>query len=346
MTQGPSRYEVPPPAPSPASTCRPTTRTPGAGGCGQGRSACRSHPCATVAHRTSSRAPGCGAPAASGRRRRSAARNCTARRGRRCRHRSTVGCTSWPGWRAAGRCSIRSSSRPAHAHLRTCRRDRRAVRRQHPPVHLEHPAGRDGYGAQCGTGHARADLRPHAVPDPAAPLGGRPAGDRRRRAAHRVEPRGRRPVPGGARRAAAAHRGAQADAGSGAGRAGRMRTDAIIYEQATDPNLTPAAIATQLNISLRQLYRAFSGAESPAARIRRRRLERAAEILAARVRARTGRAGRARVRVRIGGVLLARVPPRVRAQPSGLPVGAPRFRNAVTGRHPVSALSSRGAPRG
>lgn len=62
----------------------------------------------------------------------------------------------------------------------------------------------------------------------------------------------------------------------------RMRTDAIIYEQAADPNLSPATIAAQLNISLRQLYRAFNGAESPAARIRRRRLERAAEILAAR----------------------------------------------------------------
>jgi AraC-like DNA-binding protein len=62
----------------------------------------------------------------------------------------------------------------------------------------------------------------------------------------------------------------------------RMRTDAIIFEQASDPHLTPATIATQLNISLRQLYRAFNGTESPAARIRRRRLERAAEILAAR----------------------------------------------------------------
>ena len=61
-----------------------------------------------------------------------------------------------------------------------------------------------------------------------------------------------------------------------------IRTDAIIYEQAADPNLTPATIAAQLNISLRQLYRAFNGTESPAARIRRRRLERAAEILAAR----------------------------------------------------------------
>lgn len=62
----------------------------------------------------------------------------------------------------------------------------------------------------------------------------------------------------------------------------RLRTDAIIYEHAADPNLTPATIAATLNISLRQLYRAFSGTESPAARIRRRRLERAAEILAAR----------------------------------------------------------------
>ena len=62
----------------------------------------------------------------------------------------------------------------------------------------------------------------------------------------------------------------------------RLRTDAIIYEQAADPDLTPASIAAQLNISLRQLYRAFNGTESPAARIRRRRLERAAEILAAR----------------------------------------------------------------
>lgn len=62
----------------------------------------------------------------------------------------------------------------------------------------------------------------------------------------------------------------------------RQRTDAIIFEQAADPNLTPATIAAQLNISLRQLYRAFTATESPAARIRRRRLERAAEILATR----------------------------------------------------------------
>jgi AraC-like DNA-binding protein len=62
----------------------------------------------------------------------------------------------------------------------------------------------------------------------------------------------------------------------------RTRTDAIIFEQAGDPLLTPATIAIQLNISLRQLYRAFNGTESPAARIRRRRLDRAAELLAAR----------------------------------------------------------------
>lgn len=62
----------------------------------------------------------------------------------------------------------------------------------------------------------------------------------------------------------------------------RSRTDAIIYEQASDPLLTPAAIASQLNVSLRQLYRAFNGTESPAARIRRRRLDRAAELLSTR----------------------------------------------------------------
>ena len=59
----------------------------------------------------------------------------------------------------------------------------------------------------------------------------------------------------------------------------RARTDAIIFEQAADPELTPAKIAAQLSVSLRQLYRAFSGTDSPAARIRRRRLERAAELL-------------------------------------------------------------------
>jgi AraC-like DNA-binding protein len=62
----------------------------------------------------------------------------------------------------------------------------------------------------------------------------------------------------------------------------RARTDAIIFEQASDATLTPATIAAQLNISLRQLYRAFNRTESPAARIRRRRLERAAELLSAR----------------------------------------------------------------
>jgi AraC-like DNA-binding protein len=62
----------------------------------------------------------------------------------------------------------------------------------------------------------------------------------------------------------------------------RSRTDMIIHEQAADPLLTPASIAAQLNISLRQLYRAFNGTESPAARIRRRRLERAAELLVVR----------------------------------------------------------------
>jgi AraC-like DNA-binding protein len=62
----------------------------------------------------------------------------------------------------------------------------------------------------------------------------------------------------------------------------RARTDAIIAEQASDPLLTPASIAVQLNVSLRQLYRAFNGSESPAARIRRRRLEQAAQLLASR----------------------------------------------------------------
>jgi AraC-like DNA-binding protein len=61
----------------------------------------------------------------------------------------------------------------------------------------------------------------------------------------------------------------------------RARTDAIIFEQSSDPALTPASIAAQLSVSLRQLYRAFTGTDSPAARIRRRRLERAAELLTA-----------------------------------------------------------------
>jgi AraC-like DNA-binding protein len=62
----------------------------------------------------------------------------------------------------------------------------------------------------------------------------------------------------------------------------RSRVDAIIREQAADPVLSPVVIAAQLAISLRQLYRAFDGTESPAARIRRRRLELAAELLASR----------------------------------------------------------------
>jgi AraC-like DNA-binding protein len=59
----------------------------------------------------------------------------------------------------------------------------------------------------------------------------------------------------------------------------RSRTEAIIFAQAADPLLTPASIAAQLNISLRQLYRAFDGVQSPAARIRDRRLAQAAELL-------------------------------------------------------------------
>jgi AraC-like DNA-binding protein len=62
----------------------------------------------------------------------------------------------------------------------------------------------------------------------------------------------------------------------------RSRTDTIIFEQAADPLLSPNTIAAQLGISLRQLYRAFHGTESPAARIRRRRLEQAAELLTTR----------------------------------------------------------------
>jgi AraC-like DNA-binding protein len=62
----------------------------------------------------------------------------------------------------------------------------------------------------------------------------------------------------------------------------RSRTDTLIFEQAVDPLLSPASVAAQLNISLRQLYRAFTGTESPAARIRRRRLEHAAELLVSR----------------------------------------------------------------
>lgn len=61
----------------------------------------------------------------------------------------------------------------------------------------------------------------------------------------------------------------------------RARTETIIDERATDPLLTPAAIAAELGISLRQLYRAFTEEESPAALIRRRRLERAMQLLVA-----------------------------------------------------------------
>lgn len=61
----------------------------------------------------------------------------------------------------------------------------------------------------------------------------------------------------------------------------RARTEALIHAQAADAELTPAGLAAQLCVSLRQLYRAFDGTESPAARIRHRRLELAAEILAA-----------------------------------------------------------------
>lgn len=59
----------------------------------------------------------------------------------------------------------------------------------------------------------------------------------------------------------------------------RSRSDAIIHARAADPDLSPATLASQLQVSLRQLYRAFDGRESPAARIRRRRLEMAAEMV-------------------------------------------------------------------
>jgi AraC family transcriptional activator of tynA and feaB len=62
----------------------------------------------------------------------------------------------------------------------------------------------------------------------------------------------------------------------------RARTEAIIYERATDPLLTPSVLAAELGVSLRQLYRCFTEEESPAALIRRRRLERAAELLSSR----------------------------------------------------------------
>lgn len=62
----------------------------------------------------------------------------------------------------------------------------------------------------------------------------------------------------------------------------RRRIEAIIDERAQDPALTPAVVAADLGVSLRQLYRAFSGPESPAALIRRCRLEHAADLLASR----------------------------------------------------------------
>jgi AraC-like DNA-binding protein len=59
----------------------------------------------------------------------------------------------------------------------------------------------------------------------------------------------------------------------------RHRANTVIFEQAADASLSPVAIAAQLDVSLRQLYRAYTGSESPAVRIRRRRLEKAAELL-------------------------------------------------------------------
>jgi AraC-like DNA-binding protein len=62
----------------------------------------------------------------------------------------------------------------------------------------------------------------------------------------------------------------------------RVRVEAIITAQAADPALTPAAIAAQVNTSLRQLYRAFAGSDSPALLIRRHRLDQAAALLVSR----------------------------------------------------------------
>ncbi|TAM89926.1 MAG: AraC family transcriptional regulator [Jatrophihabitans sp.] len=62
----------------------------------------------------------------------------------------------------------------------------------------------------------------------------------------------------------------------------RRRIEMIIDERARDPQLTPSEVAAALGVSLRQLYRAFAGPESPAALIRRRRLEHAADLLASR----------------------------------------------------------------
>jgi AraC-like DNA-binding protein len=60
----------------------------------------------------------------------------------------------------------------------------------------------------------------------------------------------------------------------------RTRAEEVIHARAADVDLTPAVIADHMCVSLRQLYRAFDGSESPAARIRRRRLELAAAVLA------------------------------------------------------------------
>lgn len=59
----------------------------------------------------------------------------------------------------------------------------------------------------------------------------------------------------------------------------RTQTEALIHLHASDPHCTPASLAAELCISLRQLYRAFDGKESPASQIRRRRLEIAADLL-------------------------------------------------------------------
>ena len=88
----------------------------------------------------------------------------------------------------------------------------------------------------------------------------------------------------------------------------RVRTDAIIDEQATDPTLSPTTIAAQLDVSLRQLYRAFTGTRvtgraNPAAPTGERGRDSRNEG-----RPGPGRASGLRLRVRVGGVLLPRVP--------------------------------------
>jgi AraC-like DNA-binding protein len=60
----------------------------------------------------------------------------------------------------------------------------------------------------------------------------------------------------------------------------RAQAEELIHAQAADPDFTPTTVAEQMAVSLRQLYRAFDGTESPAARIRHRRLEMAAAVLA------------------------------------------------------------------